>query len=527
LKCYKNEIQGIFASARDIHEQSRLQNQLAEERAYNRSLIEASADALFAIAPDGIVTDINEEAIHLTGYSKRHLINSKFSEYFTDSKLADNGIKLSLREGRVIGYELILITRNGRKIVVSLNVGVFTDASGNPQGILAAARDISQQRYLEQQLRDQQAYTRSLIESNIDALMTTDALGIITDVNKQMEGLTGITREKLMGSPFKKYFTDKAEDAIREVLYKGKVTNYELTAKNKFGEETVVSYNATTFNNRDGKLQGVFAAARDITERKQFEEKLKVKNLELKDANLAKDRFLASMSHELRTPLNAIIGFTGTLLMRLPGPLTDNQHKQLVTIESSSKHLLSLINDLLDLAKVESGKIELNFEKVDCQKVLDDVFITLKPLADKKGINFNVKISPDLENITLSTDRRSLTQILINLTNNAIKFTDKGYITILLNSNEEIPKSYRFNVFDTGIGISIEDKEKLFNAYKQVGTHSNKYKEGTGLGLHLSQKLAQLLGSKIDFVSKIGEGSHFWLDIPEGNLEQLKERENT
>src|SRR5205807_10456941 len=194
--------------------------------------------------------------------------------------------------------------------------------------------DITAQKQLEQQLRDSQVYTRSLIESNIDALMTTDPLGVITDVNEQMESLTGAAREELIGSPFKQYFTDsdQADNGIRSALHEGKVQNYELTARSKTGVEIVVSYNASTFYDRDGKLQGVFAAARDVTDRKRFEQTLQEKNVELENANLAKDRFLASMSHELRTPLNAIIGFTGTLLMKLPGPLTEEQEQQLSTV---------------------------------------------------------------------------------------------------------------------------------------------------------------------------------------------------
>jgi PAS domain S-box-containing protein len=301
-------VQGIFASARDISEQARLQTQLVEQQAYNRSLIEASADALFAIAPDGAITDVNEEATRLTGYSRKHLVNSRFADYFTEPERARTGVQQTLREQRVIGYELILITRYGRRIAVSFNAGVFTDSAGNALGILAGARDITAQKQLESQLRDSQFYTRSLIESNIDALMTTDPLGIITDVNQQMEALTGYSRDELIRSPFKTYFTDprRAEEGIKLVLSDGRVTNYELTARSKTGVETVVSYNATTFNDQQGKLQGVFAAARDVTERKRFEQTLQEKNLELENANFAKDRFLASMSHELRTPGQSI-----------------------------------------------------------------------------------------------------------------------------------------------------------------------------------------------------------------------------
>jgi PAS domain S-box-containing protein len=508
------QVQGIFASARDISEQAKLQLKLAEQQAYNRSLIEASADALFAIAPDGTITDVNAEAARLTGYSRKHLVNSRFADYFTDPKRALEGVEQTFSEQRVLGYELVLVTRSGRRVTVSFNAGVFTDASGAPLGILAAARDITQQKQLEQQLRDSQFYTRSLIESNIDALMTTDPLGAITDVNQQMEVLTGYRREELIGSPFKQFFTDpvRAEDGIRQVLSQGRVTNYELTARSKTGLETVVSYNATTFYDRDGKLQGVFAAARDVTERRRFEQTLQEKNIELENANLAKDRFLASMSHELRTPLNAIIGYTGTLLMKLPGPLTEDQDKQLKTIPFSARHLLSLINDLLDLAKIESGKVELEMELVSCKSVLDDIESALTPLAEAKNLTFEVTKPAD--DVRIMTDRRALSQILLNLANNAVKFTERGSVEIkVVRVQTNGSARTEFTVSDTGIGIRAEDQCKLFQAFEQVDLHRGRRHEGTGLGLHLSQKLAGLIGGKIEFESQHGKGSTFRLTL--------------
>ena len=510
------QVQGIFASARDISEQARLQTKLTEQQVYNRSLIEASADALFAIAPDGAITDVNEEATRLTGYSRKHLINSRFSEYFTDPVRARAGVQETLREHRVIGYELVLITRHSRRITVSFNAGVFTDAAGEPLGILAGARDITEQKTLEQQLRDQQFYTRSLIESNIDALMTTDPLGIITDVNQQMEKLTGCSREDLIGSAFKNHFTDpnRAEDGIKLVLRESNVTNYELTARGSEGRETVVSYNATTFYDREGKLQGVFAAARDVTERKRFEQTLQEKNIELENANLAKDRFLASMSHELRTPLNAIIGFTGTLLMELPGPLSRDQKKQLQTIQTSAKHLLSLINDLLDLAKIESGKVELNFEPVLCRSVIEEVANALRPLAESKGLTFELESPGD--DLIVMTDRRALSQIVINLSNNAIKFTEKGRVRLEVSRiGDNGGMLTQIRVRDTGIGIRGDDKERLFHAFEQVHASGARRHEGTGLGLHLSQKLAALIGGHITCESEFGKGSTFTLTLGE------------
>ncbi|RJR44009.1 MAG: PAS domain S-box protein [Deltaproteobacteria bacterium] len=510
------QVQGIFASARDISEQARLQSQLVDQQAYNRSLIEASADALFAIAPDGVITDVNEEATRLTGYSRKHLINSAFADYFTEPRRASAGVQQTLAQRRVLAYELVLITRQNRRIPVSFNAGVFSDAAGKQLGILAGARNITEQKELEQQLRDQQFYARTLIESNIDALMTTDPLGIITDVNQQMEALTGYTREELIGSPFKNYFTDpkRAEEGIRLVLSEGNVTNYELTARSKDGRETVVSYNATTFADRDGKLQGVFAGARDVTERKRFEKTLQEKTVEMENANLAKDRFLANMSHELRTPLNSIIGFAGTLLMKVQGPLSPGQEKQVHNISNNGKHLLLLINDLLDLAKIESGKIELKPEPISCQSVVQEVISTLFPMAEGKGLRLKAKM-PEQE-LTLRTDRRSLTQVLLNLTYNAIKFTEKGEVRMELRkvSGDHLPK-IEFGVIDTGIGIKPEDQDKLFQAFTQVDTSSARRHEGTGLGLHLSRKLAELIKGRITFKSEFGKGSEFIVALEE------------
>ena len=242
-------------------------------------------------------------------------------------------------------YELTYIRKDGSRFPAVVSVTALRDDQGGIIGYLLIGTDNTarkqveaEQKQLDQRLRDQQFYTRSLIESNIDALMTTDPAGIITDVNKQMEALTGCTRDELIGAPFKNYFTDpeRAEAGIKRVLSGSKVTDYELTARARDGKETVVSYNATTFHDRDRKLQGVFAAARDVTERKRFEQTLQENNVELErakaaaeKANLAKSDFLSSMSHELRSPLNAILGFAQLIEFRFPAAhgLADGQHR--------------------------------------------------------------------------------------------------------------------------------------------------------------------------------------------------------
>jgi signal transduction histidine kinase len=219
------------------------------------------------------------------------------------------------------------------------------------------------------------------------------------------------------------------------------------------------------------------------------------------------------MSHELRTPLNAIIGFTGALLMKLPGPLTTEQDKQLNTIRSSARHLLSLINDILDVARIEAGKVTLSVESVQCQALVGEVAETLRPLAQQKGLHLEVALDPSP--IDIDTDRRALTQILINLLNNAIKFTEHGSVRIGLTRRLDGGRIVtEFSVADSGSGIRKEDQAKLFQAFSQLDSTSTRHAEGAGLGLYLCQNLANLIGGSLFFTSEFGTGSTFTLALP-------------
>jgi PAS domain S-box-containing protein len=296
---------------------------------------------------------------------------------------------------------LTYIRKDGSRFPAIVSVTALRDDQGAIIGYLLIGTDNSarkqveaEQMKLDQRLRDQQFYTRSLIESNIDALMTTDPAGIITDVNKQMEALTGCTRDELIGAPFKNYFTDpeRAEAGIKLVLREKKLTNYELTARARDGKTTVVSYNATTFYDRDRKLQGVFAAARDVTERKRLDQALQEQNVELKraraaaeKANLAKSDFLSSMSHELRSPLNAILGFAQLINSDSPPP-TPSQTESIDQILHAGWYLLELINEILDLAQIESGRLALSLEPTSLTEVMFECQAMIEPQGQKRGI---------------------------------------------------------------------------------------------------------------------------------------------
>ena len=237
-----------------------------------------------------------------------------------------------------------------------------------------------------------------------------------------------------------------------------------------------------------------------------------LKNLELAEASRMKSAFIANMSHELRTPLNAIIGFTGALLMKLPGPLTTEQDKQLNTIRASARHLLSLINDILDVAKIEAGKVSLTVEPVQCQQLVAEAIDSVRPLALQKGLALEVALAG--EPLTVDTDRRALTQILLNLLNNAIKFTEQGTVrvSLALCDSEDGPR-VEFTVADSGAGIREEDQAKLFQAFSQLDSTSTRHAEGAGLGLYLCQNLANLIGGSLFFTSDFGHGSTFTLAL--------------
>jgi len=429
-------------------------------------------------------------------------------------------------------YELTYIRKDGSRFPAIVSVTALRDDQGAIIGYLLIGTDNSarkqveaEQMKLDQRLRDQQFYTRSLIESNIDALMTTDPAGIITDVNKQMEALTGCTRDELIGAPFKNYFTDpgRAEAAIKLVLREKKLTNYELTACSRDGKSTVVSYNATTFYDRDRKLQGVFAAARDVTERRLLDQALEEQNVELKraraaaeKANLAKSEFLSSMSHELRSPLNAILGFAQLINSDSPPP-TPSQTASIDQILHAGWYLLELINEILDLAQIESGRLALSSEPTSLAEVMVECQAMIEPQGQKRGIKMTFP-QFDLP-CFVSADRTRLKQVLINLLSNAIKYNQPNG-TIVVDCASGNPERTRISVKDTGAGLPPDMLEQLFQSFNRLGRETTA-EEGTGIGLVMSKRLVELMGGKIGVESTVGEGSVFWFELNSAAAPQL------
>jgi len=361
-------------------------------------------------------------------------------------------------------------------------------------------------------LRQQQFHPRSFIESNVDALLATDRRGIVTDVNQQMEALTSWTRDELIGTPFQNHFTDsdRAAEGIERVLSGGNVTDYELTARARDGRETVVSYNATALFDWGQKLQGVFAAARDVTERRRFERVLAEIRVELdramaaaEQANRAKSDFLSSMSHEIRTPMNAILGMADMLW---ESDLDIAQRQYVEVFRRAGSSLLLLISDILDLSNVEAGHFELEHVEFDLEGVMDQAIELTAVKARAKGIALLSNLSLEVST-SLMGDPSRLRQILVNLLGNAIKFTDSG--EVVLSAQGSASDQIQFAVSDTGIGIPPDKLETIFDDFTQADASTTRKNGGAGLGLGISRRLVEAMGGRLTASNSTGKGSTF------------------
>ncbi len=496
----------------------------AEAVRFLESVLEASTErSMIAVDAEGRIALWNEGARRLYGYEPSEIVGRSHvvlhTEEDTRAGLPERMMQQALREGKWEGV-VERVRKDGSRFTARVVETPRMDAGGRPDGVLLISSDITDQIRLTQKLETAQVNATSLLESAPDAMVLVNRHGEIQLVNAETERLFGYTREELIGRPvemliperYRARHPDHRRGFFAEPRARPMGAGLELWGLRRDEVEFPVEISLSPLQTENGLL--ATAAIRDVTERKRAELALRDANAQLEAANRAKDRFLASMSHELRTPLNAILGFTGTLLMGLPGPLNDEQTKQLRIVQTNGKHLLAIINDLLDLAKIESGKIELNIECVDCHSLVGEVASGLRSLAEEKGIGLDV-VTPESD-VVVRSDRRVLSQILINLTNNAIKFTDQGGVRVGLEREADHGAQVtRFSVVDTGHGIKDSDQQRLFEAFQQIESSASRRSEGTGLGLYICQRLAELIGGTIEFNSELGRGSTFVLELRE------------
>lgn len=470
-------------------------------------LVEHTPDALVLLGPEGEVQAWNPAAEAIFGHraeeaTGRHL----------PTLIGAQAQPLLSEPCDRSQHELVAARADGERIDVTCRQQRLPDGRR-----LCLFSDVTLQR--AQQGRDfLHARFGDLFDSLPDAIVAVNGIGRIVLANRQAGSLFGHVPEALIGEPVERLLPPRlrAQHVPQRRAYldapglRPMGRGLELYGLHAAGHEFPVAVSLSPVQ-VDGRGL-VIAAIRDITDRKAIEQALQQKNVELERANRAKDHFLATMSHELRTPLNAILGFTGLMLMKLPGPLTEAQERQLGHVQSSGRHLLSLINDLLDLARIESGHVELACEPVEARAVVEEVLAVLRPAAQAKGLALEALLPEGP--LPLHADRRALHQVVLNLTGNAVKFTAQGGITIRLRTDPLDGARARLDVADTGVGIRDEDQARLFGAFVQVG--APRPGEGTGLGLHLSRKLAELMGGTLTVVSAPGQGSVFTLCLAKG-----------
>lgn len=386
---------------------------------------------------------------------------------------------------------------------------------------LLEARNIE----LDKRSKESSRLLASVVESTDDAIITESLEGIITSWNPAAERLFGYSDAEMIGQPISMLFPpDHLDDETQNLarLMRGeRLEHFETVRISKEGKSIDVSATISPLVNGDGEVVGASKILRDISDRKAKDAKLQLANEELMRANRLKDEFLATMSHELRTPLNSILGMNEALQDEVFGSINERQLKALQTIESSSTHLLSLINDILDFAKIESGQITLDLTVTNIESLCTCSLAFIKHQALTKRIQLTPRISKHLPEIRL--DERRIRQVLINLLNNAVKFTLEGGTITLEVSQVQLESSttnltplncLKIAVIATGIGISEENIQKLFQPFIQIDSALNRKYDGTGLGLALVKRLVELHGGTVELTSEVGVGSCFAINLP-------------
>jgi PAS domain S-box-containing protein len=498
--------------AQSLDERSARERAVVRSEARYRLLADATTDVIMRVGPDGRRLYVSPACRDLFGYEPEELIGLPAGQLVHP----DHGDIWA-----AAGDERAETSRNGisratYRVVRKNGSTVWVEASRRPLaqgGHVVSIRDVTRRLAAEAALRDSEAKFRGFLESAPDARIIADARAILV-VNARAEAMFGYSRAEMIGRPVDMLFPEQKREAYRAALmgdaHDGPTTlNGELFGRRKDGSEFPIEIALSAMQTGDGRL--VSSSIRDISDRRAAEKVLADAKAEAEAANRAKSDFLASMSHEIRTPLNGVIGGAELLL---DSPLSGEQRRNATLLKDAGTALLAIINDILDLSKIEAGKLELEYLPMSPAAVVDSAVALVRSQAAARRLELRVDLAADLP-LWIDGDPTRLRQVLLNLLGNAVKFTERGSVTIGAGPEDHRGWScLRFEIADTGIGMTDDQQRQLFQHFTQLDRSINRRYGGTGLGLAICKRLVEAMGGEIGVESRAGGGSVFWFTIP-------------
>ena len=512
----------------DITERKQAEEKLRASEEKYRGLLESLDSVVATIDENGKFLYMNDIAAQWLGSTPDALIGKTMDELFPAPIASQQlqQVRQVIQENQGMVSEAISFV-HGKPRWFRNSLQPIHDQHGQVTYVLLNSTDIHElktaqqdlaelNRTLEERIRQATAEIQDLYDNAPTGYHSLDAQGKIVMINQTELNWLGYTRAELIGQPFANLFTPASLATFQANFpgfkQRGWVRDLEFELIRKDNSTFPVLVSATAIQDQDGNYVMSRTTVVDITERKKAEETMRRANQEMERAMRLKDEFMAGMSHELRTPLNAILGLSETLNEQILGPLNDHQLTSIQLIESSGRHLLALLNDILDLSKIEAGAVTLDIEPVNVPSICDISQVFIKQMAHKKRIQVSANLDPKVEWIT--ADERRLKQMLVNLLTNAVKFTLEGGQVELRVTGDVENKIVQFCVRDTGIGIAPEDLQHLFKPFVQVDSSLTRTQEGTGLGLALVARMAEMHGGSVAVESELGKGSCFTIQLP-------------
>ena len=495
---------------------AQLYEEVRRSRDFLQSIAENSADAIVTADVHGRVTYLSPGGEELFGYRAEEVLGQRAATYYRGGVEEARAFMQRLQaEGRIRSYETAFRAKDGRWMEVSSSLSLLRDVHGAIIGTLAIYKDMTEHKRAEEALRESEAKYRTLFEECKDAIVINTPDGKVVDVNQAFLHLFGYARDEVMQMNVREHYAQPADRSRfrQELEQKGAAKDFEAKLRKKDGTEMDCLLTSTAWRAKDGSILGFQGLIRDITAHKRAQEELRLAKEAAEEANRAKSAFLASMSHELRTPLNAIIGYSEMLQEEAEDLGYADLLPDLQKIQAAGKHLLALINDILDLSKIEAGRMDFFLEAFDVPSMLQEAVTTIQPLVGKNRNVLVVHCADDLG--TMRADLTKVRQSLFNLLSNACKFTEQGTITLVV-SRETVDGAawITFRVSDTGIGMSPEQMGELFQAFVQADASTTRQYGGTGLGLAITRHFCRMMGGDITVESMLGQGSTFTIRLP-------------